>query len=97
MAKKDKIRLFEIDELVNKYRGSYYLELAFKNSKYMKELGLDDLAGTFEEARLFELNKRINHFISSNKQEEKISKEETFTSLFDEMIIPDFKEGKKIA
>ena len=97
MAKEDKIRLFEIDELVNKYRGSYYLELAFKNSKYMKELGLDDLAGTFEEARLFELNKRINHFIGSNKQEEKISKEETFTSLFDEMIIPDFKEGKKIA
>ena len=97
MAKKDKIRLFEIDELVNKYRGSYYLELAFKNSPYMKELGLDDLSGTFEEARLFALNKRINHFISSDKQEEKISKEETFTSLFDDMIIPDFKEGKKIA
>ena len=96
MAKKE-VRLFEIDELVNKYRGSYYLELAFKNSTHMKELGLDDLSGTFEEARLFALNKRINHFISSNKHEEKISKEETFTSLFDDMIIPDFKEGKKIA
>ena len=97
MAKKDKTRLFEIDELVNKYRGSYYLELAFKNNPYMKELGLDDLAGTFEEARLFALNKRINYFVGSNKQEEKISEEESLTSLFDNIIIPDFKEGKKIA
>ena len=97
MAKEDKIRLFEIDTLVNKYRGSYYLELAFKNSSYMNELGLGDFSGTFEEARLVALNKRINYFIGSNKQEEKISKEETFTSLFDDIIIPNIKERKKIA
>ena len=97
MAKGNKISLFEIDALVNKYRGSYYLELAFKNSPFIKKLGLGDFSGVFEEARLYALNKKINYFISSNKQEEKIPKEESFVNLFDDMIFPNVKEGKKIA
>lgn len=96
MVKGNKISLFEIEALVNKYRGSYYLELAFNNSPFLKEMGLD-FSGSFEEARLFALNKRINYFIGSNKKEENISKEETLTSLFDDIIIPEIKEGKKIA
>ena len=97
MAKENKIQLFEIDTLVNKYRGSYYLELAFKNSPYMKKLGLGDFSGTFEEARLFALNKKINHIIGLNKKEEKIPKEELFINIVEDMFDYQNKEGKKIA
>ena len=97
MVKGDKITLFEIDTLVNKYRGSYYLELAFKNSSYMKELGLEDFSGTFAEARLLALNKKINHIIGSNNQEDKIPKEDTFIHLVEDTFNYQDKEGKKIA
>jgi len=100
MAKGNKISLFEIDTLVNKYRGSYYLELAFKNSSYMKELGLGDFSGTFEETRLSALNKKINLIINSNEEVKKalkIPKEETFINLVEDMFNYQDKEGKKIA
>ena len=96
IAKGDKISLSEIDALVNKYRGSYYLEFSFKNSSFLKELGLD-FSETFEETRLFALNKKINHFIGSNKQEEKTPKEETFINLVEDMFNYHDKEEKKIA
>ncbi len=96
MAKGDKISLFEIDTLVNKYRGSYYLELAFNNSPLLKEMGLD-FSEDFEETRLFALNKKINHIIDSNKKEEKIPKEETFINLLEDTFNYQDKEGKKIA
>ena len=96
MAKEDKIRLFEIDTLVNKYRGSYYLELAFNNSSLLKGMGLD-FSADFEETRLFALNKKINNIIGSNKKEEKIPEEETFINLFEDMFDYQNKEGKKIA
>ncbi len=97
MAKGGKTSLFNVDELINKYRGSYYLELAFKNSPYMKKLGIEDVSGVFEEARLIALNKKLNSFLGSNKQTEKISKEESSVSPFDDLIFPTTKEGKKIA
>ena len=96
MAKGDKISLFEIDTLVNKYRGSYYLELAFNNSSLLKGMGLD-FSADFEETRLFALNKKINNIIGSNKKEEKIPEEETFINLFEDMFDYQNKEGKKIA
>ncbi len=97
MAKGNKISLFEVDTLVNKYRGSYYLELAFKNSPFMKELGLEDFSAVFEEARLFTLNKKINYIIGLNKKEEKNPKEETFINLLEDTFDYQNKEGKKIA
>ena len=96
MAKGDKISLFEIDTLVNKYRGSYYLELAFNSSSLLKGMGLD-FSADFEETRLFALNKKINNIIDSNKKEEKIPEEETFINLFEDMFDYQNKEGKKIA
>ena len=97
MAKGDKMRLHEIDALINKYRGSYYLELAFKNSSLMKGLGLEDFSENFEEIRLFALYKKINQFIGLNKQEEKNPKEETFINLLEDTFDYQDKEGKKIA
>ena len=96
MAKGDKISLFEIDTLVNKYRGSYYLELAFNNSSLLKGMGLD-FSADFEETRLFALNKKINNIIGSNEKEKKIPKEETFINLVENMFDYQNKEGKKIA
>jgi len=92
----NKISLFGIDTLVNKYRGSYYLELAFNNSPFLKEVGLD-FSEDFEKTRLFALNKKINNIIGSNKKEEKIPEEETFINLFEDMFDYQNKEGKKIA
>jgi len=92
----NKISLFGIDTLVNKYRGSYYLELAFNNSPFLKEVGLD-FSEDFEKTRLFALNKKINNVIGSNKKEEKIPEEETFINLFEDMFDYQNKEGKKIA
>ena len=51
--------------------------------------------------------KKLDYFLGSNKQHdslwdtrataEKISKEESSVSLFDDLIFPKIKEGKKIA
>ena len=96
MAKGDKISLFEIDTLVNKYRGSYYLELAFNNSSLLKGMELD-FSADFEETRLFALNKKINNIIGSNQKEEKTPKEELFINIVEDMFDYQNKEGKKIA
>ena len=53
-AKGDAITLFEIDELINKYRGSFYLQKKLKNDPAMRKLfdGGLDMDANFEEARI---------------------------------------------
>ena len=81
-----------LNELINKYRGSYYLEVALQNNP----LGVD-FSESFEEARLFALSKELNHFVGLNTQEKTIPKEETFLNLVEDMFNYKDKEGKKIA
>ena len=63
----------------------------------MKGLGLEDFSENFEETRLLALGKKLNHFIGSNKQEEKNPREETFINLVEDMFNYHDKEEKKIA
>ena len=59
-AKGDTITLFEIDELINKYRGSMYLQEKLKNDPTMKKLfdGGLDMSAMFEEARIEKSKKK---------------------------------------
>ena len=96
MKKGEKIDLIEIDKLIYKYRGSYYLEMAFKNSSFMKESGLD-FSENFEETRLEALSKELNRFVGLKTQEKTIPKEETFIDLLEDTFGYRDKEEKKIA
>jgi hypothetical protein len=96
MKKGEKIDLIEIDKLVYKYRGSYYLEMAFKNSSFMKESGLD-FSENFEETRLEALSKELNRFVGLKTQEKTIPEEETFIDLVEDTFGYKDKEEKKIA
>ena len=96
MKKGEKIDLIEIDKLVYKYRGSYYLEMAFKNSSFMKESGLD-FSENFEETRLEALSKELNRFVGLKTQEKTIPEEETFINLVEDTFGYKDKEEKKIA
>ena len=59
-AKGDSITLFEIDELINKYKGSMYLQEKFKNDPAMRKLfdGGLDLDALFEEGRIEKSKKK---------------------------------------
>ena len=87
----DKVYLGFLQEHIDKFNCRDAINLC------IKELGIEDFSETFEETRLFALNKKINHFIGSNKQEEKIPKEETFINLVEDMFNYHDKEEKKIA
>ena len=67
LAKGDKTKLFEIDMLINKYKGATYLEKAMKNSLAEHISGLD-LSATFEEARM---EKNVRSRLEKDRQDQR--------------------------
>ena len=62
-AKGDNITLFEMDELINKYRGSVYLQEKLKNDPAMRKLFGDglDMDASFEEARIEKSKNKVKN------------------------------------
>ena len=90
-AKGDTITLFEIDELINKYRGSFYLQEKLKNDPAMKKLfdGGLDMDASFEEVRIKKSKNKVkNIHQKTNFEFENILKQCESLKINEKLLMP---------